>query len=88
VVSGLTWTDNDQADPRNVASMLEALLGEEAEHGYYFGGHRAVEGRYRLRAGGRFVQIHDPSRFVIACCPASGEIDLDRDIREIEGSES
>jgi hypothetical protein len=86
VVSGLTWTDNDQADPRNVPAMLEAFLGEEAERGYYFGGHRAVEGRYRLRAGGRFVQIHDPSRFVIACCPALGEIDLDRDIREIEGS--
>jgi hypothetical protein len=43
-----------------------------------------VEGSYRLRAGGRFVQIHDPSRSVIVCCPTSGEIDLDRDVRDIE----
>jgi hypothetical protein len=84
VVTGLTWTDNEEADPDSVPAMLDAYLGEEAQHAYYFGGHRAVEGSYRLRAGGRFVQIHDPSRSVIAFCPASGQIDLDRDLRDIE----
>ena len=84
VVTGLTWTDNGEADPENVPAMLEAYLGEEAAGAYYFGGHRAVEGGYRLRAGGRFVQIHDPSRFVIAWCAPSGGIDLDRDVRDIE----
>jgi hypothetical protein len=88
VVTGLTWTDNGEADPASVPAMLDAYLGEEAPRGYYFGGHRAVEGGYRLRAGGRFVQIHDPSRFVIAWCAASGEIDLDRDVRDIERSGS
>jgi hypothetical protein len=84
VVAGLTWTDNGEADPDSVPAMLDAYLGEEAQGAYYFGGHRAVEGSYRLRAGGRFVQIHDPSRSVIAFCPPSGEIDLDRDVRDIE----
>lgn len=84
VVAGLTWTDNGEADPESVPAMLDAYLGEEAKGAYYFGGHRAVEGSYRLRAGGRFVQIHDPARSVIACCPPSGEIDLDRDVRDIE----
>jgi hypothetical protein len=84
VVAGLTWTDNGEADPDSVSSMLEAYLGEEAPRAYYFGGHRAVDSGYRLRAGGRFVQIHDPSRFVIAYCAPSGEIDLDRDVRDIE----
>jgi hypothetical protein len=84
VVAGLTWTDNGEADPESVPSMLDAYLGEEAPGACYFGGHRAVEGGYRLRAAGRFVQIHDPSRSVIAWCPPSGEIDLDRDVRDIE----
>ncbi len=84
VVSGLTWTDNDEAAPGSVQEMLASYLGEkEGESGYYFGGHRPVSGGYELRAGGRYVQIHDPERFVVACIPGSGEILLDRDVRVI-----
>jgi hypothetical protein len=84
VIYGLTWTDNGEAEPDSVARMLEHYLGEEgAQGGYYFGGHRPVQGSYRLRADGRYVQIHDPERFVVALLPASGGIALERDIRTL-----
>jgi hypothetical protein len=87
VVYGLTWTDNDSAEEGSVKRMLDHYLGDGAsEWGYYFGGHRPVSGSYNLRAGGRFVQIHDPDRAVIVHIPASGAIDLDRDFREIRNA--
>jgi hypothetical protein len=85
VVAGLTWTDNGEAEDGSVQAMLAGYLGEQAAAGgYYFGGHRAVLGGYALRGGGRFVQIHDPGRFVIAHLPAGLPIDLDTAVREIE----
>jgi hypothetical protein len=84
VVSGLTWTDNDEAEGGSVQHMLAHYLGEaDGSRGYYFTGHRPVSGTYRLRAGGRLVQIHDPERFMIAHLPASSEIEPGRDVREI-----
>jgi hypothetical protein len=85
VVEGLTWTDNDEAEPGSVQRMLAHYLGGEGEtNGYYFTGHRPVSGGYRLRAAGRLVQIHDPERFVIAHLPDSGGIDPQRDVRVID----
>ena len=85
VVAGLTWTDNGEAEPGSVLRMLDHYLGEEeARCGLHFGGHRPTPGGYLLRADGRFVQIHDPERFVVAHLPASGLIDLERDVREID----
>jgi hypothetical protein len=85
VVSGLTWTDNDEAQGGSVQRMLAHYLGEEeGARGYYFTGHRPVSGRYRLRAAGRLVQIHDPEKFMIAHLPVSSEIDPERDVREID----
>jgi hypothetical protein len=60
--------------------MLEHYLGC-TQSCYYFAGHRPVDGRYRQ--GGRFVQIHDPARWALAVIPATGEIDLERDILDI-----
>jgi len=82
VVHGLTWTDNGEAEPGSVQRMLEHYLGG-ADGGYYFGGHRPVVGRYQLRAEGRYVQIHDPERWVVALLPADGPIDPERDILDI-----
>ncbi len=83
VVAGLTWTDNDEAQAGSVSRMISHYLGEDCPC-YYFGGHRPVTGSYKVRAEGRYVQIHDPARFVIAHLPADREIDLDRDVYEIE----
>jgi hypothetical protein len=85
VVSGLTWTDNDEAEGGSVQRMLAHYLGEEeSRQGWYFTGHRPVSGRYRLRAGGRLVQIHDPERFVIAHLPVSSQIEPERNVLEID----
>jgi len=85
VVAGLTWTDNDEAEEGSVESMLEYYLGEQASQtGFYLGGHRPAVGSYRLRAGGKYVQIHDPEKFVIARLPSEGPIVLARDIVQID----
>jgi len=85
VVYGLTWTDNEEAEPGSVRQMLEHYLGAEAAAtAFHFGGHRPVRGGYNLRSDGRYVQIHDPDRYVVAVLPAEQPIDLDRDIRELD----
>jgi hypothetical protein len=85
VVYALTWTDNGEAEPGSVEAMLNHYLGgAPCRERYYFGGHRPVQNGYGLRAGGRYVQIHDPERSVIACLPAGEEIDLARDIHVLE----
>jgi hypothetical protein len=84
VVYALTWTDNGEAEPGSVAQMLAHYLGDGAADGaFHFGGHRPVRGGYNLRSEDRYVQIHDPDRFVVAVLQAGGPIDLDRDIREL-----
>jgi hypothetical protein len=86
IVYGLTWTDNGEAEAGSVQQMLDHYLGEDAGSGaFHFGGHRPVRGGYNLRSDDRYVQIHDPDRFVVAQLPAGQPIDLDRDIRELDG---
>ena len=84
VVAGLTWTDNDEAEPGSVVRMLEHYLGLEATAARYFGGHRPIGGAYGLRAEGRYVQIHDPEAFRIALLGPGAEIDPERDVFTIE----
>ena len=81
VVLGLTWTGDGEAETDSVRRMLEHYLGE-AESSYYFGGHRPVRG-LNLRADGRYVQIHDPERWVLGLLPADGRIEPQRDILDI-----
>jgi hypothetical protein len=82
VVLDLTWTGDGEAEAGSVGRMLEHYLGPGGE-GYYFGGHRPVREGYRLRADGRYVQIHDPERWVVALLPADGAIQPERDILDI-----
>ena len=84
VIYGLTWTDNDRADPHAVGRMLEHYLGEEnARTALYFGGHRPVTGLYALRAEGRYVQTHNPARYIMAFLPADRSADPGRDIIDL-----
>jgi hypothetical protein len=84
VVYGLTWTDNDEAEPDAVERMLDAYLGkDEAPTAFHFGGHRAVAGTYQLRAGGRYVQIHNPSRYIMALLVPDRPVDLAHDIIDL-----
>ncbi len=87
VVEGLTWTDNDTAVKGSVARMLDRYIdGENNPRSFYFGGHRAVAGLYNLRADGRYVQIHNPNKFIIALIKPDKDIDLEEDIVEIENN--
>ena len=87
VVEGFTWTDNDQADVGSVQRMLDRYV--RAQPGsYYFGGHRPVSGLYATRAEGRYVQFHNPGKFVVVALDPEREIDLKRDIFELENSAS
>lgn len=85
VVEGLTWTANDTADEGSVGRMIESYLGAHRhDFFYYFGGHRPVKNRYNLRAGGYYVQIHNPEKFIIAVLTPGVRFDLQNDIIEIE----
>jgi len=85
LVEALTWTSNGEAEEGSVKQMIEYYLDpEEWEKGYYFGGHRPVRGKYNLRAEGKYVQIHNPDRFTLVLINETGNIDLERDLLEIE----
>jgi hypothetical protein len=84
VVSGLTWTDNGESQDGSVQRMLAQFLGQElAQRAYYFGGHRIVEDLYTKRAEGRFIQIHNPKKYIIAYADPFTDFDPDTDIMEI-----
>lgn len=84
VVEALIWTANGEAEPGSVASSLDALLGRErAEGALWFAGHRPVEGRYTLRAFGRFVQFHDPGARRVAFLEPGRDPDPERDILDL-----
>ena len=89
VVEGLTWTDNDAAEPGSVEATIAHYLPHCDPNGaIHLGGHRPVAGRYALRAGGRYVQFHNPSRMLVALPPANRAFDPERDVVEIEPSEA
>ena len=82
IVEGLTWTADDDAQKNSVDRMLKHYLGNgnTKEKKYYFGGHRSIKSVYNLRAGGKYVQIHNPAKFIIAIIDTEKAIDLEQDI--------
>ncbi|MBN1698120.1 MAG: metallophosphoesterase [Spirochaetales bacterium] len=86
VVAGLTWTDNGAARQGSVQKMIQYYLDEsQRDDGYYFGGHRAVTDRYFARAGGKYIQLHNPKKHLVARIPQDRPIDLENDIIELNG---
>jgi len=82
VIEGLTWTDNDAAEKGSVDRMLTAYLGSTTGT-VYFGGHRPVGSLYNLRAENKFVQFHNPERFIVVRIIDGPSFDVDRDVIEI-----
>lgn len=78
VVLGLTWTDNDEAEPTSVPAMLQALVGRD--DATYFAGHRPVADRWGERANGRFIQLHNPDRLQAAFVPPDRPFQPARDV--------
>ncbi len=87
VIEGLTWTADDEANEESAEEMIEYYMESDTDkaNAFYFGGHRPVLNLYNLRANGRYVQIHNQDKFIIAR-PGLEEIDLDRDIIEINNN--
>ncbi|PKL35945.1 MAG: hypothetical protein CVV44_20750 [Spirochaetae bacterium HGW-Spirochaetae-1] len=86
VVEGLTWTDNDAAEYGSVAFMMAEHLGIDAGSGLYFGGHRPIDSLYEKRADGKYIQINNPDKFIIAKIDPMRNIKLEEDIMEIDNS--
>ena len=85
VIEGLTWTDNDDAEEGSVEEMLQHFLGPDgATDAIYFGGHRPVGELYKLRANNRFVQFHNPDRFILVRIIDGRSFDVSRDVVEIK----
>ncbi len=84
LIKGLTWTDNNQADANSVIDMLNYYLEEEeVKKSFYFGGHRPVSELYNPRAKGKYIQIHNPNKFIIVIIKSNKDIILDEDIIEL-----
>jgi hypothetical protein len=84
VAEALIWTANGEAEPGSVERSLAALLGPwKARRALWFAGHRPVDGRYALRAGGKFVQFHDPAAFRVALLMPGRAADPERDIVDV-----
>jgi hypothetical protein len=84
VVEALIWTGNGDAEAGSVRGSLEALMGADRARGArWFAGHRPVAGRYALRAGGRFVQFHDPAAHRVVFLEPGRDPDPDRDIFDL-----
>jgi len=84
VVEALIWTANGDAWHGSVERSLESLMGpERAKGALWFAGHRPVPGRFALRAGGKFVQFHDPGAHRVVFLEPGREPDPDRDIHDV-----
>lgn len=81
VTEGLTWTANDNAEEGSVVGTMKNLYGAKYdERILWFAGHRPISGKYALRQGGRFVQIHNPNEENVVILRPRERIDLEKDI--------
>ena len=78
VVGGLTWTANGDAEEGSVEGTMKNLL--KTADAVYIGGHRVVSGKYALRQGGKYIQIHNPHEQNIALVMPNRAFNVDSDI--------
>ena len=83
IVFDFSWTGNDQSEEGTVEAMLENFLPGRDDV-FYFGGHRPVQNLYQTRAGGKYVQIHNPEKEIVALIRPDEAIDLEKVIKELE----
>ena len=82
VIYGLTWTKNNESEIGSVEQMLNNFLDDE--NCFYFGGHRPVmEGKYNLRANGKFIQIHNPEEMNVAIIQPNKIFNPEEDIKSV-----
>lgn len=79
VISGLTWTRNDEAEPDSCRKLFKSLAERESSaKSLWFGGHRPIftEENYALRQNGDYVQIHNPDMENVAVVKSNGDFEV------------
>lgn len=84
VVRGLIWTGNGEAEERSARETVQNLFDNTEgciPKGYlYLGGHRPVQGNYKVLQDGFYIQIHNPGKQNIVFVKPDRAIDLETDI--------
>ena len=90
VVEGLTWTDNGTAADGSAIGTITGLChtvkasSRQIDDYVYLGGHRPVNGNYKLLQDGRYIQIHNPGKQNIAFVQTDKKFNPETDIMEIK----
>jgi hypothetical protein len=79
IVFDLTWTANGEAGTNSVNEYLEEYFPGDL-HARMFGGHRPVADCFNARAGGKYLQIHNPGRYIAAYIRDMSDFSTERDI--------
>ena len=84
IIFNLTWTDNGQAEIGSVVRYLYDFFPDNQE-ARMFGGHRPIpiSQNYLSRAGGKYIQIHNPSWYNIVYVRDMKDFLIYRDIFSI-----
>ena len=81
VVRGLIWTNNGEAEEKSARQTVQNLFDSRVPKGYlYLGGHRPVQGNYKVLQDGFYIQIHNPSRQNVAFINGIEKFDPEKDI--------
>jgi hypothetical protein len=83
IIFDFTWTDDDAAEDDSVAAYLSDYFPDIPE-ARMFGGHRPVRDLYNPRAGGLYIQIHNPAKKIAAFVRDIQTFNPDTDITELE----
>lgn len=81
VVRGLIWTNNGEAEEKSARQTVQNLFDSRVPKGYlYLGGHRPVQGNYKVLQDGFYIQIHNPGKQNIVFVRPERYINLESDI--------
>ena len=81
VVRGLIWTGNDEAEEKSARVTVQNLFDTRVPKGYlYLGGHRPVQGNYKLLQDGFYIQIHNPGKQNVVFVRPERPLNLESDI--------
>ena len=84
IVFDLTWTANEEAESGSVTEYLEEYFPGDLQ-ARMFGGHRPVAACFNARAGGRYLQIHNPGRYIAAYIRDMSDFSTERNILILPG---
>ncbi|HBD96411.1 MAG: hypothetical protein A2015_03270 [Spirochaetes bacterium GWF1_31_7] len=82
LIEGLTWTENFSSEKGCIDALFETFL-DNCHNCFYFGGHRPIKGFYNQINNDRFVQIHNPYKWIAVTISKDSEIILENDIVEV-----